>query len=217
MGLCEYCGKPLIKPAKGRPQTRFCSTPCKEAVHSAEKTAAIVAAREGRTCGECAGPIPIEVNLRAKTCSRECGVAYQNRKRQERKTARWREIKQPCKQCGSEIPDDRHAGSKYCSAECKKKFLDAAWRAKSPGYMRSYLYGLTDEQYAELLAKQNGRCAICQTDKPGGKGGWHVDHCHTSGQVRALLCHHCNLLLGHAKDDIARLRAAITYLEAHAS
>lgn len=78
--------------------------------------------------------------------------------------------------------------------------------------MRQRLYGITPEQFAERLAAQDGRCAICRTDTPGGKGDWHVDHDHASGRIRGLLCHRCNLLLGNAGDDPARLQAAITYL-----
>lgn len=94
--------------------------------------------------------------------------------------------------------------------------MDRRWRAKSTGYMRQYLYGVTPEQFSEMFAAQDGKCAICRTDEPGGKG-WHVDHCHASGNNRAILCHHCNLMLGNAKDDPVRLRAAADYLEAHAS
>lgn len=78
--------------------------------------------------------------------------------------------------------------------------------------MRQYLYGVTPEQFAALLASQGGRCAICRTDQPGGKGGWHLDHDHKDDRVRGLLCASCNLLLGHAKDDLDLLRAAVEYL-----
>ncbi len=82
-------------------------------------------------------------------------------------------------------------------------------------YMRKYLYGITSEQFAAMLESQNGRCAICKTSEPSGKGNWHVDHCHSSGKVRGLLCHFCNLMLGNAKDDVDRLTAAIEYINNH--
>lgn len=78
--------------------------------------------------------------------------------------------------------------------------------------MRHYLYGVTPEQYAALLEQQDNRCAICRTDTPGGKGGWHVDHDHDTKAVRGLLCHNCNLMLGHAQDNADTLRAALAYL-----
>lgn len=82
-------------------------------------------------------------------------------------------------------------------------------------------YRLTPEQFASLLESQGGRCAICETGTPGGPHGWwQVDHDHACcpGQrccgkcVRGLLCGRCNSLLGYARDDPKRLRAAIQYL-----
>lgn len=78
--------------------------------------------------------------------------------------------------------------------------------------MRQYLYGLTPDQYDELLASQEGRCAICRTETPGGKGGWHVDHDHATGKVRGLLCDNCNNGLGRFADDPIRIQRAIDYL-----
>lgn len=76
-------------------------------------------------------------------------------------------------------------------------------------------YGLTLEDYDRMLAEQNGGCAICATATPGGPGRFHVDHCHNTGRVRGLLCCNCNRGIGALKDDPARLRLAIGYLEAH--
>jgi len=84
---------------------------------------------------------------------------------------------------------------------------------KSPHYMRQYLYGITKDEYEAMLAGQDGRCAICRVDTPGGKGGWHVDHDHDTKVIRGLLCHHCNIGVGQFKDDPEILRAAADYLE----
>lgn len=74
-------------------------------------------------------------------------------------------------------------------------------------------YGLTPEAYAAMLANQNGRCAICDADTPGGRFTmFHVDHCHRTGAVRGLLCNACNHLLGNARDNIETLGRAISYL-----
>jgi hypothetical protein len=42
-----------------------------------------------------------------------------------------------------------------------------------------------------------------------------VDHCHQTGKVRGLLCRDCNLSIGHMKDSVERLKAAIKYLESN--
>jgi len=89
--------------------------------------------------------------------------------------------------------------------------MDARWRETKPGYNRQRLYGITPEQYAALLASQDGRCAICRTDTPNGKG-WHVDHDPATKRIRGVLCGGCNNGLGNFRDNPAALRAAADYL-----
>lgn len=55
--------------------------------------------------------------------------------------------------------------------------------------------GITPEEYADLLTKQEGRCALCRTPEPGRKS-WCIDHDHKTNKVRGLLCWKCNLALG---------------------
>jgi hypothetical protein len=74
-------------------------------------------------------------------------------------------------------------------------------------------YGITPEQHNALFASQGNACAICCTEEPGSRVGWHTDHNHETGAVRGILCHHCNLLLGKAKDNPATLARAIEYLK----
>lgn len=73
-------------------------------------------------------------------------------------------------------------------------------------------YGLTVAAYDALLAGQGGVCAICGRP-PDERHPLHVDHCHATGRVRGILCSNCNLALGNAGDDPARLRAMAEYLE----
>jgi len=75
------------------------------------------------------------------------------------------------------------------------------------------LYGLTLTDYRNLLAKQEGGCAICHTSNPGGsRGRFCVDHDHKTGRVRGLLCQSCNRAIGLLGDDANRLIAAAAYL-----
>tara|TARA_R100001086_G_scaffold244692_1_gene174766 strand:- start:493 stop:747 length:255 start_codon:yes stop_codon:yes gene_type:complete len=65
-----------------------------------------------------------------------------------------------------------------------------------------------------MLRDQRGKCAICGKPECEEKHSvLHVDHCHTTGDVRGLLCRNCNHVLGLMKDDAALLAAAIAYLE----
>lgn len=67
-----------------------------------------------------------------------------------------------------------------------------------------------------MLDAQGGGCAICGERNPKGKhSGFHVDHCHKTGRVRGILCHGCNVSLGHFKDDPALLRRAAEYVTEH--
>jgi len=174
--------------------------------------------RAGRICAQCGQPVPITRNNRSVTCSRECGVAYQNAKRAADKAAHKLATRPPCLDCGGPIPPERHGGAKFCSPECKKRAMAVRWRAKWPHYMRQYLYGVTPDEYEAMMLSQDGRCAICRSDAwPGKHNRPHVDHDHVTGKVRGLLCGKCNVGLGNLGDDPERLRAAAAYIETHST
>jgi hypothetical protein len=77
------------------------------------------------------------------------------------------------------------------------------------------LHGLTHEQHATMVEAQDNRCAICGASPGGRFKHLAIDHCHATGKVRGLLCTTCNLTIGGFKDDVARFRAAIAYIETH--
>src|ERR1039457_317229 len=124
-----------------------------------------------------------------------------------------REWDQVCGKCGEKkdvedfSPSARgHNGSydKVCAVEYSSA------RNKTPegkaGRWRYDLkkkYDLTPDQFYIMLAEQDGRCAICGTDEPGGRSNqWHVDHDHNTGRRRKLLCHNCNLGIGMFHDNV---------------
>lgn len=73
-------------------------------------------------------------------------------------------------------------------------------------------YGISYREYLEKRQAQNGRCAICDKT-PIRPAKLHLDHCHTTGKIRAFICFHCNSLLGYAKDSTELLNKAAHYLE----
>lgn len=95
---------------------------------------------------------------------------------------------------------------------------NAEWRARHKERVRDLSlrkkYGIALGVFDSLMAAQKGLCAICGDPLQRGHRT-HVDHDHATHKVRALLCRHCNLILGYAKDQPSRLRAAILYLEGH--
>lgn len=71
-------------------------------------------------------------------------------------------------------------------------------------------YGLTLDDFAQLMREQDGKCAVCRL--PPGKRNFSVDHDHATGRVRGLLCASCNTGLGLFRDDVGNLLAAIKHL-----
>ena len=72
-------------------------------------------------------------------------------------------------------------------------------------------YGLTLADYQAMVAEQDNKCAICFQPCTVNER-LSVDHCHTTGQVRGLLCACCNSILGMAKDSPTVLISAVRYL-----
>jgi hypothetical protein len=77
-------------------------------------------------------------------------------------------------------------------------------------------YGITAEDYYNMLAAQNNKCAVCESEEVNSSrvssGKLFIDHCHTTGKVRGLLCSKCNHGIGLLNDDTALLQKAIEYL-----
>jgi hypothetical protein len=133
-----------------------------------------------------------------------------------------------CKKCHTEKPlseyyktTDRKSGHKTICKECIKS---DPLTEKKKQYMKEYSkkyslkskYNLTEEDYKELLIKQNHKCAICGTDQEEVLNKkLYVDHDHETGKVRELLCHNCNVSLGLLKESIQTLTRAIAYLDKH--
>ena len=92
-------------------------------------------------------------------------------------------------------------------------------KARYDTFGRFARYGITAEQYASMLANQGWKCALCEADEPGGKGVWHIDHRRGPDEpkrrvsfkapagcvVRGLLCHTCNIALGHYQGLVDRV------------
>ena len=104
-------------------------------------------------------------------------------------------------------PDRPHIAKGLCNA-CYLR----AWREKHPGYYAHYAhstrtyhsrrgdrlrasYGMSFQDYEDVLAAQGGVCAICH--QPPNHQLFHVDHNHVTNKGRGLLCAGCNLSLGH--------------------
>jgi hypothetical protein len=117
-----------------------------------------------------------------------------------------------CLECGDTITQNENAGrvKRTCSS-CSGRNPALSARGR-----------LTTEQYNAMVEAQGGLCAICfkpevRRKEDGTLRALAVDHDHVTGRIRKLLCHRCNLGLGHFDDDIMRLVSAVTYLGEHRS
>lgn len=125
-----------------------------------------------------------------------------------------------CTGCRKILPVSAFARDKHRPGGLSYRCRQCRAAARTPEYARAAnlwaKYRLRPEDYDRMLAEQGGTCAICPATTM-----LRVDHDHaccpgqiSCGQcVRGLVCDACNLLLGKANDDAARLRAAATYLE----
>lgn len=132
-----------------------------------------------------------------------------------------------CNQCKQTLPLDsfykksakrvlksgQHVTYWYSRAQCIACTLEYDRKKKECGAYIHPKYGITADQFNTMLEEQDGVCAICgiQAEEYGKR--FSIDHCHTTGTVRGLLCMNCNTALGHFRDDVESLERAIKYLE----
>lgn len=97
----------------------------------------------------------------------------------------------------------------------RKIYIDYKDRPRVGHLKRTY--SITASEYSIMLEQQGNVCAICKKPETAIRNGklqlLAVDHCHSSGKIRALLCHKCNQGLGAFHDDPLLLRAAAEYIE----
>lgn len=102
---------------------------------------------------------------------------------------------------------------------------ERAWRTKFPQRMKDKDlqrdFGITLKEYSDKNIAQGGNCAICNRPESSTRNGkvkaLAVDHDHTTGKIRDLLCAACNKAIGLLREDIHVMESAIAYLKRHAS
>ena len=131
------------------------------------------------------------------------------------KDARRREgLSSWCKDCRKQTARRWEATHPEKAKEAKQNIRNKeGYQELSRGYILKHRYGITLDDYDALLEKQGWCCAVCNVKQDDKTYHFHVDHCHTTGVVRGLLCAPCNVFLGVIKDDTDALKRAINYLE----
>lgn len=166
------------------------------------------------TCRICSGPAERMSNGAFRTICLGC--------RPQHEPAR-----EVCSKCGNPRDGAHKSYCRACERIRDKERQEPEHRRRALKSRRRTLrrsYNMTLEEFDLLLASQGGGCAGCgaanttlvipaERSAKGARGGLHVDHDHSTGTVRGILCGSCNAALGRVRDDPATLRALAAYLE----
>jgi predicted nucleic acid-binding Zn ribbon protein len=165
-------------------------------------------------CEKCGSPFVALNNngsvAKKRFCSEKCRKAAERKrsawtarnKGKTRSASKMGELFKPvdgmCGVCGEHPVEGRQ---KYCSKECYK-WAKRCWDAG---------YEIMLPQYEALKKEAGGRCQSC--GELEGDNPLQIDHCHSTGAVRGLICGCCNSAAAQAKDSPERLRALADYLD----
>lgn len=127
-----------------------------------------------------------------------------------------------CGRCKSWKPEQEfHKGGKHIWCKtCRTQYHHSRKQVQDAELAKdkhlNLQYGITLDDYMEMLIEQKGLCAACGQPETAMMNGatkdLAVDHCHQTGQVRGLLCHACNTALGHLMEDPKRIDALMKYV-----
>jgi hypothetical protein len=138
-------------------------------------------------------------------------------------------LRRKCKECRHAAGYGNYATmSEEKREKCRQRSLE--WQRKNPNLLkasraksdRKRSYGMSEDEYRKRLAAQDNKCYLCgkpETQMSNGKDidDLSVDHDHTTGKIRKLLCSKCNLGLGLFKDNVEIMRRAAEYLRRNKS
>ena len=226
---CKNCGEDF---KVGKIKRKYCSAECRNDFKRKKMPKLLK-----KICDFCSKDFTSTTKA-TKFCSMKCNGLNIAAKARKRKLLNIKYGKKICSRCGeikklTEFYTVRRCGSpswcKKCKLDQNKKYAKnpevaarkKAWRKKyniSTADLRKFsrmkrIYGITFEEYMEMMNSQNGKCVICKDKLIMERRGIHIDHCHNTDKVRGLLCNNCNAGLGFFKENKESLRNAIQYLE----
>lgn len=189
---CSKCGHRKPKSAFYRRDGRWIAACKKCTIKGVKPTAPFVrSARDTKRCRVCGGLKDVgEFSGRRRVCD-DCRA--ENEKKRRRNASAYEREKERLR---SEKRRTHPSMKEY------QKSYHYSWRLMG--------YGLTPEAFDELLRNQSYRCLIC-----GDETRLVVDHNHTTGKVRGLLCDPCNRGIGLFRERVESLESAIRYLTKH--
>lgn len=126
-----------------------------------------------------------------------------------------------CNCCKEFLPFDsfsKRSDKSHLELDDRRRYRSFCYKCDSLKVKLKF-FNLTIEEFNLLRERCADCCSICGIHEKEARNlkayhyGLYIDHCHKTNTVRGLLCHNCNLLIGHAKDNVSVLKAAIEYLD----
>lgn len=154
---------------------------------------------EGKPCKNCGGT---QRNVSDWNCT-ECG------------RARARVASEKAKHDGRRKINRQKYESGEAGKANRKRWYEGGGRTANRKAMLKSKFGITLEDYDRMLLEQQGCCKVCGIHVDDYYRHLAVDHDHTTGKVRALLCDPCNVALGMLKEDTDIMKKLIKYVEGH--
>lgn len=112
-----------------------------------------------------------------------------------------------CKYCCRSYANKWNSENRHKRNTASKEWAKKNPRKRNENWFK-WRYKIDLSQYENMVIQQNNQCFICKIETK-----LFVDHNHSNGQIRALLCRHCNTALGFAKEDIQILSNMIYYIK----
>jgi len=125
-----------------------------------------------------------------------------------------------CPKCKEEKPLEKFK-SFYVCKECSKAYERKRWASQPQEKRRAKWlktkYNLLYATYEQMFLEQNGKCKVCDIDisittSSNSHSTACVDHSHSTGKVRSLLCNHCNRALGLLKENEKVIANLLKYI-----
>ena len=208
---CVDCGREYHDPTYSLKRTRCddCLPVYETAQREEQARRMVVRPRNLRkVCAVC-GKKFVADRGHQKYCSATCKATA----KREREAAGGKRVPSviACEGCGKEFQQNR-VFQRFCSHECWRNHPETRRTARNKG--RWYAFGVDLEAQSAWRATQDDRCEVCWRELGEGKSGVAVviDHDHTTGLVRGLICKQCNAALGRVRDDPEVLRRLVKYL-----
>ncbi len=149
-----------------------------------------------KPCTKCRAVLPPQIFSKGRSECKDCVSKYYKQYRKNN----LKRIKEIESKYRSDPKNDFKLKRQAYLLKCKDKILQR--------YLKKQ-YGLTIENFNDLNKKQKGVCAVCK-NLPDSR--LFVDHDHSTGRIRGLVCNRCNRAMGLFKDDYRVLMSAAMYL-----